>query len=276
MRILVINPFGGTEFRGHDNLERIKRPDTEFEMVNIAEDYPLRNNQWLYFKHACTGPTLEKVMWAEHEGFDGVFISCQLDIGLYEARTLVDIPVTGTLESAALFAYTMGKHFTLLAVDSQNGEIQRDLLRQYGLERNLASIIPIHIDANDLYPERTSEDSVFERVISAGKLARERDGAEMVIPGCTLFGSLLSHRRQAFDGEVGIPSVDGMTAGFKLAEMRAELFRKGAMPAVSRAGYFTKPPRTDFQTLREFNGKPDYLYGDATGGSKARATKPAR
>jgi allantoin racemase len=262
MRILVINPFGGTEFRGHDNLERIKRPDTEFEMVNIAADYPLRNNQWLYFKHACTGPTLEKVMWAEKEGYDGVFISCQLDIGLYEARTLVDIPVTGTLESAALFSYTMGKHFTLLAVDGQNGEIQRDLLRQYGLDRNLASIIPIHIDANDLYPERTSEDSVFERVIAAGKLARERDGAEMVIPGCTLFGSLLSHRRQAFDGEVGIPSVDGMTAGFKLAEMRAELYRKGAMPAVSRAGYFVKPPRADFQTLRAFDGKPDYLYGD--------------
>ena len=98
MRILVINPFGGTEFRGHDNLERIKRPDTEFTMVNIAENYPLRNNQWLYFKHACTGPTLEKVMSAEREGYDGVFISCQLDIGLYEARTLVDIPVTGTLK----------------------------------------------------------------------------------------------------------------------------------------------------------------------------------
>ena len=157
----------------------------------------------------------------------------------------------------------MGKHFTLLSVDSQNGEIQRDLLRQYGLERNLASIIPIHIDANDLYPEQTSEDSVFERVIAAGKIARERDGAEMVIPGCTLFGSLLSHRRQAFDGEVGIPSVDGMTAGFKLAEMRAELNAKGAMPAVSRAGYFTKPPRKDFQTLRAFDGKPDHLYGNA-------------
>ena len=180
MRILVINPFGGTEFRGHDNLERIKRPDTEFEMVNIAEDYPLRNNQWLYFKHACTGPTLEKVMWAEHEGFDGVFISCQLDIGLYEARTLVDIPVTGTLKSAALFAYTMGKHFTLLAVDSQNGEIQRDLLRQYGLERNLASIIPIHIDANDLYPERTSEElgvrAGHQRRQACARARRRRDG----------------------------------------------------------------------------------------------------
>lgn len=249
-RILVINPFGGTEFRGRANLERIKRPDTQFEMVNIAEAYPLRNNQWLYFKYSCTDPTLEKVIWAERNGYDGVFISCQLDIGLYEARTLVEIPVTGTLESAALMAYTMGKHFTLLSVDYQNGEIQRDLLKVYGLDTNLASIIPIHIDANDLYPERTSEDSVFEKVISAGKLARERDGAEMVIPGCTLFGSLLTHRRQAFDGEVGIPSVDGMTAGFKLAEMRAELFRLGAMPSVSRAGYFTKPPQEDWTTLR--------------------------
>ena len=261
MRILVINPFGGTEFRGRDNLARIKRPDTEFEMVNIAQSYPLRNNQWLYFKYACTDPTLERVMRGEAEGFDGVFISCQLDIGLYEARTLVDIPVTGTLESAALFCATMGRHFSLLAVDEQNGEIQRDLLRLYGLERNLVSIIPIHLDANDLYPERTSEDAVFDRVLAAAKLARERDGAEMVIPGCTLFGSLLSHRQEAFDAAVGIPSVDGMTAGFKLAEMRAELFRMGAMPAVSRAGYFTKPPRPDWQTLREFQGRADHIYG---------------
>ena len=111
MRILVINPFGGTEFRGRENLERIKRPDTEFDMINIAEDYPLKNNQWLYFKYACTRPTLEKVMWAEREGYDGVFISCQLDIGLYEARTLVDIPVTGTLEIGSLICVHDGKAF---------------------------------------------------------------------------------------------------------------------------------------------------------------------
>jgi Asp/Glu/hydantoin racemase len=260
MRILVVNPFGGTEFRGQENLRRIKRPDTEFEMVNIAQAYPLRNNQWLYFRHACTDPTLEKVIWGEACGFDAIFISCQLDIGLYEARTLVEIPVTGTLESAALFCATMGRRFSLLAVDEQNGEIQRDLLRLYGLERNLVSVIPIHLDANDLYPERTSEDAVFDRVLAAAGLARRRDGAEMVVPGCTLFGSLLSHRRDAFDAAVGIPSVDGMTAGFKLAEMRAELFRMGAMPAVSRAGYFMRPPKADWQALREFQGRTDHIY----------------
>jgi allantoin racemase len=251
-RILVINPFAGTEFRGKGNLERIKRPDTEFDIVNIADGYPLQNNQWLYFKHACTDATLEKVIWAEKNGYEGVFISCQLDIGLYEARTLVDIPVTGTLESAALMCYSMGKHFTLLSVDYQNGEIQRSLLRVYGLEGNLSSIIPIQIDANDLYPGRTEEVDVLARVIDAARLARERDGAEMVIPGCTLFGSLLTHERNALLRAAGIPAVDGMVAGFKLAEMRAELNTLGVLAAVSRVGYFMKPPRQDWETLREF------------------------
>ena len=152
-------------------------------------------------------------------------------------------------------AYTMGKHFTLLSVDYQNGEIQRDLLKVYGLDGNLASIIPIHIDANDLYPGGASEDTVFERVIAAARTARERDGAEMVIPGCTLFGSLLTHHKDRLEREVGIPSVDGMVAGFKLAEMRAELFRMGALASVSRAGYFTRPPNEDWIKLRKSQGR---------------------
>ena len=51
MRIKVINPFGATEFYGEENLKRIARPDTEFEVENIADMYPLKNNQWLYFKY---------------------------------------------------------------------------------------------------------------------------------------------------------------------------------------------------------------------------------
>ena len=131
MRILVINPFAGGEAEAKENLEKIKQQETDFDIVNISDAYPLKNNQWLYFKHACTEPTLEKVLWGEKQGYDGIFLSCQLDIGLYEARTLVDIPVTGTLESAALICYMMGKHFTILSVDYQNGEIQRTLLKTY-------------------------------------------------------------------------------------------------------------------------------------------------
>ncbi|MBV9600285.1 MAG: hypothetical protein JOZ87_25965 [Chloroflexi bacterium] len=65
MRILVINPFGGTERFGRDNLALVARPDTDFDIVNIGDVYPLKNNQWLYFRHECIGPTVERALQAE-------------------------------------------------------------------------------------------------------------------------------------------------------------------------------------------------------------------
>ena len=179
-------------------------------------------------------------------------MSCQLDIGLYEARSLVDIPVIGTLESAALMSQMMGKYFTLLSVDYQNGEIQRSMLKVYGLDANLKSIIPINIDANDLYPGRKSHDEIIKQVEEASDEAR-KDGSEIVIPGCTLFGSILTSKRNSIRESVSLPVVDGMSVGFKLAELRARLNMTGVLGAVSRVGYFTKPPADQLKLLREFN-----------------------
>ena len=90
----------------------------------------------------------------EKDGYDAVFISCNLDIGLHEARQLVDIPVTATLESAALVAHMMGASYSLVTVDHQNGKIQEMLLNNYGLHEHFASQRPFDIDANDLYPDQ--------------------------------------------------------------------------------------------------------------------------
>ena len=40
MKILVVNPFRDTEYYVQDNLARIARPDTEFNVVDIGEIYP--------------------------------------------------------------------------------------------------------------------------------------------------------------------------------------------------------------------------------------------
>jgi allantoin racemase len=249
MKIRVINPFGGTEFYGRDNLARIKRPDTQFDMVNIGDRYPLKNNQWLYFRHACTDPTLERVLEAERQACDAVYISCNLDIGLYEARQLVSIPVTGTLESAALLAHMMGSTFSLVTVDYQNGKIQEMLLHQYGLAGKFISQRPFCIDANDLYVDRTQPAQVVERVVEVARQCVELDGAEVVIPGCTLAGSILTWQVPDIESRIGAPVLDGMVAGFKLAEMLADL-RAAGMPIVSRRGYFERPPAADYQLLR--------------------------
>ena len=44
-------------------------------------------------------------MHAEKQGYDAELISWNLDMGQYETRHLVDIPVTAFMESAALVAH---------------------------------------------------------------------------------------------------------------------------------------------------------------------------
>jgi Asp/Glu/hydantoin racemase len=254
MRLLVINPFADTESHGRENLERIARPDTEFDIVNIADVYPIRHNQWLYFRYMCTDGTLEKVLWAEREGYDAVFISCNLDIGLYEARQLVDIPVTATLESAALVAHMMAASYSLVTVDYQNGKIQESLLTKYGLRAHFASQRPFGIDAKDLYPDRSTPGYVLEAMVDAARACVREDGAEVVIPGCTLAGSLLTHDVSDAESVIGAPVVDGMITGFKMAEMMAELHAQG-VPTISRRGWFEKPPQQDVAHLRGFLGR---------------------
>lgn len=252
MKILVVNPFSGTEFYGEENLKKVAGPDTEFKMVNISDVYPLKNNQYLYFKWACMEGTLEKVLEAEKEGYDAVFISCNLDIGLYEAREIVNIPVTATLESAALIAHIMGTKYSLISVDDQNAKIQKQMLDMYGLGGKFASFRSINIDANDLYPEITSTEKILEEALKASKKAVKEDGAEIIIPGCTLIGSVLTNKIEDPEKEIGAPVLDGMITGFKLAEMMADLQKKANISPVSRIGFFKSPPSKDFNVLRKF------------------------
>ena len=255
MRICVINPFAGTEYFGRENLEAVAAPGTEFEMCDIGDRYPLTNNQWIYFKHSCTGPTIDRAIEAEREGYDAVFISCNLDIGLYECRQMCTIPVTATLESAALTAHMMGRRFSLLSVDDQNGQIQKMMLEQYQLAQGLVSVRSFGIDANDLYVERTSPQETRDKVVATARACVEEDGAEVLISGCTLAGSVLSKEMRDNTHPGLAPIIDGMLTGFKMAEMMVSLGSAG-LPPVSRIGIFEQPPLEDLENLRNAQGQP--------------------
>ena len=255
MKICVINPFAGTEEIGPQNLAAIASPGTEFEFVNIADHYPLTNNQWLYFKQSCTAATIDRAIEAERAGYDAILLSCNLDIGLYECRQMCNIPVAATLESAAIVAHTMGRRFSLLSVDDQNGQIQKMMLRQYQLDQGLVSVRSFNIDANDLYLNKNSRSFICDRVLATATRAIEEDGAEVLISGCTLAGSVLSGLMREDSRAVPAPVLDGMLTGFKMAEMMVPLCQAG-LPAVSRIGIYEQPPVEDLVKLREFQGRP--------------------
>ena len=90
--------------------------------------------------------------------------------------------------------------------------------------------------------------------MAAAKACVDEDGAEVVIPGCTLAGSVLTHDLPDAESVIGAPVLDGMVTGFKMAEMMADM-RAAGVPTVSRRGWFEKPPKGDMRTLRSFMGR---------------------
>lgn len=255
MRIFVLSPFGASEPNGAKTLQKVARADTEFAFESLAEVFPLPYNTFRYNVLKCTDAAVERIVKAEQEGYDAAVISCMLDPGLFEARGVVDIPVTGTFEASGLLSMMMGQSFSVVNVgpDSTLISALRRLGDSYGFSSRIASLRHIGLWANQLYPEVTPTKEVLDRLERVGKQCVEEDGAEVLIPGCTILGALISHEFGRDPVEVfGVPIVDPMVAAFKMAEMMVDLRQKAGYPAVSRRGLWKKQPADEYAYLREW------------------------
>ena len=265
MKILVLSPFGKTEPFGKENLERVARPDTEFSFECLEDVFPLPYNTYVYNTLKCVNGAVERVIKGEQEGYDAAVISCMLDPGLMESRAIVDIPVTATFEASAHVASMMGKRFRVVSTDPMTvGGIDMRLVDLYGVRQKVASLRWIGITACDLYPEITPTEEVAKKTVEVSKRCVEEDQAEVIIPGCTIIGSLLTNY---FDQDpvdlIGAPVIDPMIVAFKQAEMMAEMCKLAGYPAASRAGFYRKPPVKETNELREFMSKnqlPEQYY----------------
>ena len=261
MRLLVLNPFSATEPGAEKTFAGIARADVDVRVENIKSVYPLDYVTWGYNTLKATNSTVERIIKAEGEGYDGVFISCMYDPGLYESRHVVDIPVAGAMESSVLFASMMGKKFSLLTLPPPVPQIEMALIERYGLKDRVASVRYIDIIANKLYPEVTKPSVVKDKTVKAMNQCLE-DGAEVIVPGCTILGAVLT---QYFNEELKsmpVPVIDPMVVGFKTLEMMADLRTQG-YPTISRTGLWKKQPKEEFKGLREWSREhpsPEQFY----------------
>jgi Asp/Glu/hydantoin racemase len=187
---------------------------------------------------------------AEREGYDAFFMNHFQDVGLYEARAAVNIPVLGLGEATLLHACMMGRQLGLLAINPAFIPAHNEQIVRYGLQQRIAGIRAIEASIGDYMeaftsPAKKSElQAMFER--EAGRLID--GGADVIVPTggipMILFGG-------ESDPHVdGAPIVNGVTVVIKAAEMAVKLKRLG-VPVVSRI------PQSGFalpsaQTLDEF------------------------
>jgi allantoin racemase len=151
----------------------------------------------------------EEAKRAEQEGCDGVFITCFGDPGVESSREVVDIPVVGGFQPAALTASLLCDRWSVVTVLERLRPMVRHNARKLGLMENLASVRAVDI------PVLSLEDSglLKDRLLEQAELAVREDGAEAVVLGCTgMLGLAQSLMKELADKDLPAPVVDPTAA----------------------------------------------------------------
>ncbi len=255
MKILLLKPYAA-ETRELDLCKRVARPDTEIIFRNIAKYFPIPHVHHHYFRSKAIEGAVEQILIAEEEGFDGVCIACGGDPALFEARELVDIPVTSTFESAGHVACMMGQKFSVITTIDYAVPAMENLALLYGFGHKLASIRHLGVPGRELRRDLTSPEIIIQRVNEVARRCVEHDGAEVIVITATLGAVLFSEKEGGPFTDMGVPVIDAMQIGLKMVEMMVDLRKLAGIPPVSRIGLYKEPYESEYRKFREFYGLP--------------------
>ncbi len=162
---------------------------------------------------------------AARKGYDAAVIRCFLDSGLREARSIVDIPVMGACESSLLLACCLGAKFSIVTLTPPIVGKVVELVRQYGLIDRLANIVTTRLICAEIREliESGKIHEVARCIEEAAEKTIREDNAEVIIMGCTDFGTVLT--AQGVHEIKGIPVIDSVAAAVKMAELFVDMQR---------------------------------------------------
>lgn len=191
---------------------------------------------------------VENVMRAQREAYDAVAVSCFVDPGLEEARSVADIPVVSSLETALLVSSTVGRAFGLLAIDESMARTLRELVQRYGYAHRVAAVAVMNPPITEFELDRAFAGSPEFVERFAGQARRLiADGCDVIIPAEGVINTVLVRNKvQAVDGT---PVLDSYGSLLAFAEMLVQLRRRSGL-SIGRRGAYCQPPESLVRHLR--------------------------
>jgi Asp/Glu/hydantoin racemase len=246
---------GATDQVGHRNylaellphMKACTDPDFELEFKTMT---PSVTTVHALSEFRFSREVIRGAIQAEREGYDVFFMNHFQDVGLYDARATVNIPVVGLGEATLFHACTMGRKLGLLAINPAFIPTHTEQVHRYGLQQRIAGIRAINANISDYMeafasPAKKSElQQTFEhearRLIDAG--------ADVIVPTGGIPMMLFGNEPGA--NVDGAPIVNGVSVVIKAAEMAVKLKRLGVSVA-------SRHPQSGFalpsaQALEEF------------------------
>jgi allantoin racemase len=191
---------------------------------------------------------VQRAYEAEKKGYDGFIIGCASDLGLKEARSLVNIPVVGSTEATALTACTLGYKFSAICLDQTACPRIEALIRSYGLGDRLASVrsperFKGHFSVATMAQNWDAQQEVVDVLVSEMRKAVIQDNAEVLWISCGPGAAMVS--AHGVNEVEGAPVLNLFTTALKMAEGLVSIQRAFGTK-VSRRSIYLGPP-TDWE-----------------------------
>ncbi|WOB09067.1 aspartate/glutamate racemase family protein [Piscinibacter gummiphilus] len=211
MKIQVINPNTTAAMTAKigEAARAVAAPGTAIDAVQPSFGAPSieghHDDVW-----AAAG-VAEQVRAGEAAGADAHVIACFGDPGLHAARELSRGPVIGVAEAAFHCASMLATGFSVVTTLTRTVVIAEHLVLHYGFERRCRGIHGTDIAVLEL--DDPASDA-YARILASSREALIHDRSSAIVLGCAGMADLC----RRLQGELGVPVIDGVAAGVKLAE----------------------------------------------------------
>jgi allantoin racemase len=231
MKIKIINPNTSQEMTKSigETGQAVARPGTE--VFCVSPQFGPESIESYYDEFMAAPGTIEEVMKGDQEGCDAYIIACYGDPGLQGAREATTKPVLGIGEASLYTASMLAARFSVVTVIPRIRTMIEEMVTGYGFAHKCVSVRTTPYNVLDI--ER-DPDGAMQALREEARRAMEEDTAEAILLGCAGFANFADELEQ----ELGIPVLDGVVCGVKLAEAVVDLGK-------STSKYFTyRPPET--------------------------------
>src|SRR5262252_6865378 len=145
---------GATDQAGHRNyltqllphMKACTDPDFELDFKTMT---PSVTTVHALSEFRFSRAVIRGAIQAERENYDVFFMNHFQDVGLYDARAAVSIPVLGLGEATLLHACTMGRKLGLLTINPAFIPTHAEQVHRYGLQQRIAGIRAIDAEIGD-------------------------------------------------------------------------------------------------------------------------------
>jgi Asp/Glu/hydantoin racemase len=239
-----------------NHIRRVARPGVEVVLHGMSEDtyptnYPGHFITYSYLQNLHREQFVRAALMAESAGYDAMFIGTIPDVGLLEARTLVDIPVIGYGQASFHMASMLGDRIGVVNFLAPLADELRENAARYGLGGKLGPIVQTDVGFDDVLAGFNDPEPVIASFKKAAEIAIS-EGADVIVPGEGPMNVFLATHGISRIGDV--PVVDSFAAGIKMCESLVDL-RKNSGVYMTRQGYYNaKPPVEAVARLRELYG----------------------